>query len=564
MNDYDAAQLFYRMARIARDPDFQDITRKIKDARGRKPEWGRPIREYIRDVISPDYGSPVLARSLVQNAIDSVQLNKRGLPRPTCETFRAVLGLIRDPANLPMLSQTKVLSSCIHLLREHVKDTQEPVFCYEYGYVCFQVMVLTIQVAILTRKGGGGFETFMTYARACTRPQDFPTLLALQTVGQIHISDRNSPNASMSWILETSPAPQGRRIVLPAVGGLTDLDNLFLIKTLWESRKQLSYIGSKAATPGWSIVMRIFSEHLFEDIKIGKVEPVMWGYLETLCHRYGIITREEEVPLVADICSITGDICAEANVRHHVQTMQDEEDARTVVESYIARMTPRPEVELLPIDFCATLVDFVFQEEISVLGDLLLPLVGVGFERVWLELADEKVVRDVEWCVSMAQVYVSNLGATERLFGAEHKFHAAEIEAFVRPLHDIGVVGFLGQAILLPTNLPPDALAAKLFADEYSNWLATLNHIRLQILNNPSTDESLRGNAPGVELAWTNVGKIFGFTERSRADGGGKGLPRIRIEMECANPRCARATGGVVMCGGCMESEEDESSSDSE
>ncbi|KAG9089340.1 hypothetical protein FRC06_001595 [Ceratobasidium sp. 370] len=334
----------------------------------------------------------------------------------------------------------------------------------------------------------------------------------------------------MSWILETSPAPRGRRVVLPAVGGLTDLDNLFLIKTLWESRKQLSYIGSKAATPGWSIVMRIFSEHLLEDFKIKKVEPLMWGYLETLCHRYGIMTREEEeVPL----------------------TMEDEEDARTVVESYIARMTPRPKVELLPIGFCATLVDFVFQQTISVLGELLLPLIRVGFERVWLELADQQVIRDVEWCVTMAQVYINNLGVTERLFGAEHKFQATDIEAFLRPLHDINIVGFLGQAILLPTNLPPDpkvdkcwarliksvisftqtlsyskssALAAKLFANERSNWLATLDYIRLQILNNPSTDESLRGNAPGVELAWSNVGKIFGFTERSPADRGRKGL----------------------------------------
>ncbi|KAG9073492.1 hypothetical protein FS749_015107, partial [Ceratobasidium sp. UAMH 11750] len=351
--------------------------------------------------------------------------------------------------------------------------------------------------------------------------------------------------------------------------------------TLWESRKQLSYIGSKAATPpGWSIVIRIFSEHLFEDVKIRKVEPVMWGYLETLCHRYGIITREEEVPLVTEICSVAGELPMETNVRHHVQTMEDEEDARTVVESYIARMTPRPGVELLPIGFCATLVDFVFQEEISVLGELLLPLVRVGFERVWLELTDEKVTRDVDWCVSMAQVYINNLGATERLFGAENKFQAAEIEAFVRPLHDIDIVGFLGQAILLPTNLPPDpevdkcwtgliksvisfaqtlsyskssALAAKLFADEYSTWLATLSYIRLQMMNNPSTDESLRGNAPGVELAWTNVGKIYGFTERFQADSSRKGLQGTRVDVKCANPRCTRAIDGAATCGRCSK-----------
>jgi hypothetical protein len=127
MNDFDAAHLLYDVHRISKTPGYQRYAKELKASKRHKPEWGRPINEYICDVITPDFDSPAPARNFVQTAIDSVQLNKRGLPRPTCETFRIILGLVRDAASLPMLNETKVLSSCTHLLREHLKDTKEPV-----------------------------------------------------------------------------------------------------------------------------------------------------------------------------------------------------------------------------------------------------------------------------------------------------------------------------------------------------------------------------------------------------------------------------------------------------
>lgn len=42
-----------------------------------------------------------------------------------------------------------------------------------------------------------------------------------------------------------------------------------------------------------------------------------------------------------------------------------------------------------------------------------------------------------------------------RLFGAEHKFKQAEIESFFQVLHDVDVIGLIGQTLLMPTSLPP-------------------------------------------------------------------------------------------------------------
>jgi hypothetical protein len=139
----------------------------------------------------------------------------------------------------------------------------------------------------------------------------------------------------------------------------------------------------------------------------------MWGFLETMCHRYGLVASEDEIDFITEICTITGDICSDASTRHFVQTMEDEEDARTVVDSYISRMTPKPDVQPLRIFFCATLADFVFQQSISTLGEVLVPLIKVGYERIWTELAEEWIARDVQWCIDMAQCIINTLGCTE-------------------------------------------------------------------------------------------------------------------------------------------------------
>lgn len=139
----------------------------------------------------------------------------------------------------------------------------------------------------------------------------------------------------------------------------------------------------------------------------------MWGFLEALCHRYALVSIDIETDFLTDIPPISTGICTAGSERHYAQGMKDEQDARTVVESYIERMTPKPDVAPLPTMFCATLTDFVFQEDISTLGEVLVPLLKVGYERIWMDLVDKVMVRDVEWCVALIQFVVNTLGCTE-------------------------------------------------------------------------------------------------------------------------------------------------------
>ncbi|KAG9125612.1 hypothetical protein FRC07_006879 [Ceratobasidium sp. 392] len=309
---------------------------------------------------------------------------------------------------------------------EYIHD----MFCYEYGFLCFQVMILlTTQIAVLKRASNSAIDEFVTWAnRYHPRDVSRSELLATHTMNQLVIYSEEHPNApdkdpATPKLTEMTHTPQGRTVILPVVGGMTDLDAVFIIRELWKSRKQLSYIVSKVPMPGWIFLLRFSVEHLFENHRSARYECA-WGSLENVIHRYALSMKDN----------------------------------------------------------------------------------------------------------------------IERMFSAERRFKPEEFEAFVPPLvQDIDVVGFLGRVTLLPMDLLPDpridacwatvieyiisltqlltskisTLSAKVFTDEYPTWLKTLSYIRLQVLNNQNKNESLRENAQGAELAWMNVGKMFGFSDQA-------------------------------------------------
>ncbi|KAF8598085.1 hypothetical protein BDV93DRAFT_610034, partial [Ceratobasidium sp. AG-I] len=572
MESLDTLSLLHLINSVSETPGFQKHLREteISKIKQRKAEWGRPIEVLIPNTNPPtliDFDGEPPSDDNVQAAIHLIQSTNPALPIPTCESFRIILRLMLDPGRLNLVNETTLLPSCIRLLRDHIKDTEEPMFCYEYGYLCFQVIVLTVQMAMICR--GSGFISFKKEA-ATYVSKLIPEFITTHTWLQIESSGLED---SMAWILQASATPSGRRLLLPAVGGFTDLDAAFLVKEMWQSRKQFSYIGAKVPTHGWSFVIQVIVEHYIKDSKQKKRrDSILWGSLETLAHRYGLVSAPIETDYITDIPQVGTLFCTLESERQYVQRIIDEQDARTVVESYIARMTLKPDVEPLPTMFCATLADFVFQEEISTLGEILVPLLKVANERVWIDLVDGVVVRDVEWCVGFVQCVVHTLGCTERLFGAEHKFKRAEIESFLQVLHDIDIIGLIGQTLLMPMNLPPSvevdhcwakivkimisysqtlayskssSFAAKLFEAQYTDWLTTMSYIRRQVLYEKSRERSLRTNTKGCELAWKNVGKMFGFVEQAQHEGRGT----------CANPRCVGVFDGEVVCGRCCDVE---------
>lgn len=143
-------------------------------------------------------------------------------------------------------------------------------FYYEYGYLCFQLMVLAVQAIILTRDAADGFKIYANTIKIAEIPST-PALLTAYTILQLEADDQTfqSDDPVKRYQIKSGSVEE-KRLALAATGGISDLDSFFLIRALWDTRKELSYIGSKTATPGWCFVIEILFVHLMQEFKTGK------------------------------------------------------------------------------------------------------------------------------------------------------------------------------------------------------------------------------------------------------------------------------------------------------
>ncbi|KAF8598083.1 hypothetical protein BDV93DRAFT_512799 [Ceratobasidium sp. AG-I] len=439
-------------------PEFQEHLREsqLSKIKQRKSEWGRPIEKLIPNTNAAtliDFDGEPPSDNNVRAAIHLIQSTNLALPAPTCESFRTILRLMLDPGRLNLLNETTLLPSCIRLLREHVRDTNEP------------VIVLTVQMAMVCR--GHGFETFRVKAKRCIL-RLIPEFITTHTWLQIETSNLADV---MAWIHQASTTPNGRRLLLPTVGGFTDVDAAFLVKEMWQSRKQFSYIGAKVPTHGWSFVIQIIAEHYLTDsMRKKKRDSVLWAFLEALSHRYALFSAPIETDHITDIPKIGTVVCTDETERGYLQRMIDKQDARTVVESYIARMTPKAGVAPLPTLFCSTLVDFVFQHEISALGGLLAPLLKVWRMGLQLGMWSGGEILSSMWLTHWDVPSQMLLMRTNLSLSVEVDQTWAKLVKFTIRY---------SQTIAYSQSF---SFAATLFEDQYIDWTTTMSYIQRQIL----------------------------------------------------------------------------------
>ena len=132
MDNLDALSLLHLINSVSETPGFQKHLREteLSKIKRRKAEWGRPIEVLIPSTDPPtliDFEGEPPSDDNVRAAIHLIQSTNPALPVPTCESFRIILRLMLDPERLNLVNETTLLPSCIRLLRDHVKDTEEPV-----------------------------------------------------------------------------------------------------------------------------------------------------------------------------------------------------------------------------------------------------------------------------------------------------------------------------------------------------------------------------------------------------------------------------------------------------
>ncbi|CAE6446126.1 unnamed protein product [Rhizoctonia solani] len=271
-------------------------------------------------------------------------------------TFETILDLERGPlcAQLTfLLTGAHVLPSCIRLLKQYCNG-QIRLFDYAYGYLCLQVINLSIEVAKLAqvndlsgflqsvnRSLGGTHDRVITedlsvYIRKWEAKEFAP-------YGQhLHPADK-----LLGW---RSNSSTGHMVALSRAGGFTILDMVFLLVEIWKDRGEFLKCLRSALQlrnyAGWCGIFHLMHNTL---VRIHGMPPVKgqvfdeeynWKTLGDIIQRYALCAHQYEEPTISYLLKNRPN-----NDREKPRTSAlNPADLDQIVEAYINKASQQPTV----------------------------------------------------------------------------------------------------------------------------------------------------------------------------------------------------------------------------
>ncbi|KAG9124324.1 hypothetical protein FRC07_012021 [Ceratobasidium sp. 392] len=274
------------------------------------------------------------------------------------------------------------------MLRSFTKDSEpggNKLFTYEFGFLCFRLIILLIQVGVLTHTST--FGAFVRQTSNLSNPQDISAALAAFVARlAVDFSGSDNPRNKLFGILTSQ---RGGRMFLRTVGGFYDTDVSFFLNAIWKDHKNFLAICSRTLTSGWSFGLLALGEHMQWAVEVGVEDEEEWGSLQNLCFRY-ILTapNPNEVFFLIAICRDAHMYRLDDNddEYYHV-SLVDMDDTRNVMETYIRRMSLSSTHERLSSEIMELLLGFVTQNVMLDLRDLLPSFLSATCLWIWEELS---------------------------------------------------------------------------------------------------------------------------------------------------------------------------------
>ncbi|KAG8742097.1 hypothetical protein FRC10_002033 [Ceratobasidium sp. 414] len=377
--------------------------------------WGRHLSEYL-------LGDPANAFFPRDKPIPSIQYGKtvaithlervrfQSVTSETLTALEGILWLIRHPKELRWLNHTTLLARCTELLQDYVEELEddELLFSYEFGFLCFRVIVLLIQVGILAQIGM--LQAFLKETRNLSDPKDISAALAkfvAKPVDESYLEEN-----FRDQFLGATTLPDGDRTFLPTIGGLTDEDASFFLSQLWDDRKTFSLICHKgqALTSGFAFVFVVIQEHMlwtFEEASSNEVDED-WTLLDTLSCRCSLVAPSyHELSLLGSTCKEAKSWLFESEHEYDIVSLVDAEDARNLMGAYMNRLSRQTTGRKVYSWDLELIVEFVTHDSMLTYVDLLPGFVKTTFSWAWIELLDndETGILDEEQSLERCTAY---------------------------------------------------------------------------------------------------------------------------------------------------------------
>ncbi|QRW24902.1 glycosyltransferase family protein [Rhizoctonia solani] len=379
------------------------------------PRWGRPLDDYVGsyDLAAAkkriDITSTMKAEAeesisqVVRLAGPSQYPDPEGTKVVTLQVLESILNLSMCPQTYHYFADPPLISGCLKLMGTVEADDRMSPFSYEYGYLCFKIIVLAIGTNILLRTE----NLDMTIANMESDTNTELILILSGHVSRAIKSEIEIGNAGQpcSWVLGWVRVQDRRRLQLTPLMLRSDI--LLLLDMLWDDRHFFLKTYMMTHSPGLSGVMFVLWRYLYSNsifVESLPSENLAIPFCEILWRYFLVATTDQLESLVY----INNDVQLSSKADQWTDSSKHVtlDDLRIVLQAYTGRMSlvDSPTYLSLEINAILVLLNFVTQIMQPRVEFLLPPLIGNTLDRIW-EIINNKKEDDQETIIGIGRVF---------------------------------------------------------------------------------------------------------------------------------------------------------------
>ncbi|CAE7178948.1 unnamed protein product [Rhizoctonia solani] len=354
------------------------------------PRWGRIIGSYPpSDINGSTLSMDSEATGLrAMREIAGLATDIR-IPAPTqlanksnsisIHSLQLALRLSQDPMKMHHLADPPVISSCIRLMKAIVGQTSGVAspFSYEFGYLCFRLLVITLNTCLLDRWG--------RLDQAQARLDQYPhvaahVLISMEVSLAVHKQFENIVNGGdCDTVLGLPTSNTQRRPQKPALLSPSEIETL--LDVIWDDRKLFlrALMLDVPIASGLSGLLFLFARRVAQESDSQQDPSPLRRKLYELALRYCLVQDSSQIVSTLNVISSSPCYGGWINTAKHV----DAEDSRWIMTSFIKRLSERSDPDDLIKEDVSMMLRYVPLSTDTLTQDLLPEVLKYSIEYGW-------------------------------------------------------------------------------------------------------------------------------------------------------------------------------------
>ncbi|CAE6422565.1 unnamed protein product [Rhizoctonia solani] len=309
----------------------------------------------------------------------------------TIGTLEAVLRMSHDPDTYKIYLSPKLAGGCIALMTTIKSGKKASPFSYEYGYLCFRILLLSLSTSLLARSGDPNLERMMEMMEDPRYATCFISdILSAQIAHTLYtLTNEDGRMDNCDWVLGWGGS--GSRPYYQPL--LSRQQARALVNILWEDRVDFLRVMSSTFTPGLAGLMFLNWRFLYHEHKPTSPNYDLLKRTSEIHWRCMLIAPSNQDMLVVRIADRFM-VMARFTPAKGEFMFSKSEGSRDILEAYISRLAPIHTImyDPVPVMVLPILLEIVVPNLETAFEDLFPSLFGVTISRLWEALRREKFV----------------------------------------------------------------------------------------------------------------------------------------------------------------------------